>query len=130
VRFRLGRAGKIERSSFHGAVVSGRLDTDWIVAGIDGRGILRLRRLDLGSNADGVSDVVIAMHRIEPPLAEDESPQMRVHVIPEGRVRVQIGEREPVELDAGGPFPRDAHVGIFAKNARTELTDFVVELYP
>jgi hypothetical protein len=130
LRFRLGRAGKIERSSFHGVVVSGRLDTDWIVAGIDGRGILRLRRLDLGSTADGVTDVVIAMQRLEPPLAADESPQMSVHVLPEGKVRVRIGEREEIELDAGGPFPRDAHIGIFAKNARTELTDFVVELFP
>jgi hypothetical protein len=53
-----------------------------------------------------------------------------VHVLPEGKVRVRVGEREEVELDAGGPFPHDACIGIFAKNARTELTDFVVELFP
>jgi tetratricopeptide (TPR) repeat protein len=130
LRFTLGRIDPVRRASFHGVVVAGRLDTDWAVVGLDGRGRLWSRRMRLGEESGFVVDSVLDKVTLDPPVAKSEHPELVIHVFPTGKVTVQVGKRKPVELDFGTQFPPNSFCGIYAKDGRTELLDGVIEIYP
>jgi len=128
VRCTLGRRGKLRRSTTNGVVVSGTKDGDWIVVGIDGRGRLALRRLDYGRYG-GVVDETVRIERLRPGI-EPVDVDLRVHCFPEGRLVVSWSGGDEIELEFGQPFPASAHVGAYAKDGHTEISNLVVELYP
>ena len=130
LRCTLGRIAPVRRASFHGVVVAGRLDTDWAVVGLDGRGRLWSRRMRLGEDSGYVVDYVLDKVTLDPPVSKSESPELVIHVFPTGKVTVQVGERKPVELDFGTQFPPNTCAGIYAKDGRAELLDGVIEIYP
>ena len=125
LRCQLGRAGEITRTSLHGVVFAGTPNSEWFVAGIDGKGQLVLRRHDKNASERGLKVV-----KLEPMVAKDESPAFVVRVLPGNVVNIRVGERAPVEITLEDPLPRIAYIGVFAKNARTELTSTVLEVFP
>lgn len=130
VRATLKRAGRVRRGTVAGLVVSGTVDGDWIVAGIDARGRLSLRRMDFGPGG-GVTDTLLQGVDLDPPVGPGETDvRIAVHAFPEGRLGVTVGDRERIEVALEEPLPATGHVGIYAKDGRTELSQFVLESYP
>lgn len=128
MRFTLKREGEIKRTSYAGVVVSGTPTSDWITAGIDGKGQLIVRRYAIASG--GASEHGIAIVALDPLVALEEVPSMKVHAFPEGRLEVTVGTRPAVSVDLGTPLRRNAFAGVFAKYGRTVLDSPVIEIYP
>jgi hypothetical protein len=129
IRFTLRREGEILRTSFGGVVVSGTPTSDWIVAGIDGKGQLVVRRYRVGAGG-GTSEKGVRIVALDPLVAKDESPVCKVHVFPEPRMEITVGDRAPVAIELDAPWRRDAFAGVIAKNGRAVIEDAVVEIYP
>jgi len=125
LRCKLGRAGEITRTSFHGVVFAGTPNGPWFIAGINGSGQLSVRRHDKNG-----SERQRNLVPLDPPVAKDESPELVMRVLPDNRLSVRVGERAPVEILLEDVLPRTAYVGVFAKNARTELSSAVLEVFP
>lgn len=125
LRCHLGRVGEIARTTYQGVVVAGTPTAQWIVAGIDGKGQLLVRRY-----VKGGSELSLHVAQLTPPAATDESPQLKVRVAPGGKLSIRVGDRAPVEVQLEEALPAIAHIGVFAKNGRTELTEFVLEVFP
>lgn len=129
VRCRLIREGPSFRSSYHGVVVHGRPDGDWIVVGLGSKGRLAVKRVRVEDDGSTVTRLV-HLEQISPPLAEDEEPNLAVRVLPQGRLDVTFGERPPLRVELPGKLPPTGHVGVFVKDARVTLADFLVEIFP
>ncbi len=129
LRARLLRAGRIARSSFHGVVCAGTASGDWLIVGIDGQGRLGLKRAVLGSGGD-VTDVGLDFRRLDPGPAAEEPLELLVRVLPEGRVRVTLGERTSEEFVLPLALPASGHVGLYVKDGRCVLEGAVVETFP
>jgi hypothetical protein len=68
--------------------------------------------------------------KLEPLVARDESPSLSVRVFEDDRIVIKVGDREPVEIQLEESLAKTAHIGVFAKNGRTELQSVVVEAFP
>ena len=128
IRARFLREGESSRSTFHGLVVSGTEDADWMVIGFDWKGRLGLKWITVGGG--GTSDKAIAWSDLSAPLEAGEPLELAVRVFPDGRIVVRAGEREPVEFQAPLALPSKGFAGIYAKDGRTVLENALVEVFP
>jgi hypothetical protein len=129
VRGRLTRGGEHVLGTFHGLVASASEDGDWIVVGIEAEGHLVMRQYRV--NASGGTELVgREVEVLDEPVAADESPELAVHVWPEGRLAVRVGEREECLFELPTLMPERAFAGVFVQDGRTTLADLVVEIYP
>jgi hypothetical protein len=128
IRARFLRVGETSRSTFHGVVVSGTEDADWMVIGFDWKGRLGLKWITVAGG--GTSDKAIAWSDLSAPLQPGEPLELAVRVFPDGRILVRAGEREPVEFQAPLALPSKGFAGIYAKDGRTVLENALVEVFP
>ena len=129
VRARLIRRSEPRIGSSFGMVVSGHPDSDWVAVDLDHEGNAKVRTLQQGAGG-GVRDRMLRKLVLDEPVGPDESPDLAVHVFPEGRLTIRVGERDPIEVELPRGLPRTGHVGIYSRNASTRLEDLVVEVYP
>ncbi|MBI5434088.1 MAG: hypothetical protein HZA52_14745 [Planctomycetes bacterium] len=130
VRAKLVRSGERFRSSMWGVVFSGTVANDWLVFGINGSGAGFVKWLATSNGGNPVERPLRLPGRFDPPIGEDENPEIAVHVLPDGRAEIRVGERAPVTVDLPRALPASGYVGIYAKDAKLVLEDFVVELFP
>ena len=102
-------------------------DGDWAVLDFGAKGNAYLRRLELSGG--GAQRRLIDTFQLEPRLADDEHPEVVVHV--NGRyVTLTVGDRDPIVFDLPEEIPPAKHVGFCAKDATTVLEDAEVKLFP
>jgi hypothetical protein len=133
LRARLERIGELFGSSYHGFVIRGGADGDWLALLFDREGRVVLRRVER-SPGGGTTSRTIAMELLYPALAPDESPDVAIRVTPDGRLRVTVGERAPLKIEVPAPlddlFRMPGHVGYYVIDGRLRLSGFVVEIFP
>jgi len=129
LRGRLNRVGNLGRSALNGIVVAGTPRDPWTVVGVNGRGELTIMKCEsLGGGVDSRSlqlDVDFG-----PAIERDEDPILAVRVLSERVLSIRIDDRDPVEVELPYDLPKRSHPGIFTKSGRTELVDFVIEVFP
>jgi len=128
LRSRIVRAGELHMGCAHGLVVAADPDGVWVVAGIDddGNGAL----WSIQRTGGGARPRRVQTFYPDEPVAQDESPDVRVRVFADGRAELQLGEREPFEFKLPDGLPVERHVGVYAKNGTLVLESPVVEQYP
>lgn len=129
IRGTLMREGNLSRSTLNGVVVAGTLRDPWTIVGVNGRGYLSIMRCE-GSGGGITTSAVEVEADLGPAIDRSENPQLSVLVRPEGTLRIQLNDREPIEVELPYDLPKRSHPGIFTKSGRTKLVDFVVEVYP
>ncbi|MCE9595677.1 MAG: DUF1570 domain-containing protein [Planctomycetes bacterium] len=130
VRARLRRDGEKFRSSMWGVVFSGTVANDWLVFGINGSGTGFVKWLATSNGGNPVERPLRLPGKFEPPIGEDENPEIAVRVFPDGHAEIRVGARSPQSIELPRALPASGYVGIYAKDAKLTLEDFVVELFP
>lgn len=130
VRAKLVPQGDRFRSAMWGLVFSGTVSNDWLVFGIDGSGAGFVKWLATSNGGNPVERPLRLPGKFEPRIGEDESPEIAVRVLPDGRAEIRVGQREPVTVTLPRALPASGYVGVYAKDARLAVEDLVVELYP
>lgn len=127
LRCTIQRQGKLYLSSNHGLVISASPDGDWAVLDFGAHGNAYLRRLELSGG--GAQRRLLETFSIEPPLADDEHPRIKLHAL--GRkITLTVNDRPPIEFTLPDEIPPAKHVGFCAKDATTVLVDAEVRLFP
>lgn len=128
LRARIHRVGAPFMSSVYGLVIAGDEDHEWYVFGIgDGKAGLWHAQRSFGGGAVVKSYETVYL---DPPLADDEAPEVVIHVREHRKLEVRVGAREPFELELPDDYSGGRHVGIYVKDGSMRLESPVVELYP
>ncbi len=128
VRCVLAREGEVYSSTLHGVVVSGTPDGDWLAVCFGDTGKLIVKRIVV--EGGGTRRKNLLVQPLVPPVEPDERLALTVRVQPEGRLRIRVGDRDAIALDLRQPLPEEGHVGVYVKDGRLTLADFVVEIFP
>lgn len=129
LRGRLNRVGNLGRSALNGIVVAGTPRDPWTVVGVNGRGELTIMKCE--SVGGGVNNRALQLDiDLGPAIERDEDPILAVRVLSPNTLSIRIDDRDPVEVELPYDLPKRSHPGIFTKSGRTELVDFVIEVFP
>lgn len=129
VRARLVRTGAPDFGYAAGLVTVALEDGDWTMFGIDERGQAGQWTI-ARTGKTGATTNRVATWPLDPPLAEDETPEFAVRVLADGRVTLRVGARTPIDARSSTPATLARRVGVFVKNGRVEFADLVVESFP
>lgn len=130
VRATLVPQGERLLSSMWGVVFSGTESNDWLVFGVNGSGAGFVKWLATTDGGNPVERPLRLPGRFDPPIADDENPELAVRVLPDGRAEIRVGKREPVTVSLPRALPASGYVGVYAKDAKVAIENFVVELFP
>lgn len=128
VRAKLVRKGERHLGIAHGIVIAGTMETDWTVIGIDEDGhvgVWSLRNSGAGSARFKFRETLF----LDEEVAEGASPELVVRVKPDGSVFATVDGRETVETELDYPLEGATHVGVFVRDGRVQLVDFLVEIF-
>lgn len=132
VRFTLIREEEVYRSSYHGVVVTGRLDRDWYAVGLGGKGKLVVKRCALDETL-APTVKTFASFALDPPLDENAPVKLAVRVRRDGTLRITFPDdptREIPIVTLEEPPPAVAFVGVMVKDAAIRVEDLLVEIFP
>lgn len=141
LRATLERDGWINRGGREGLIIAGTPTGNALLVGINSDNELGVWQITSQGEGPtrGTSTSKIDTYELSvpPPTAKDtkthkltRSPvSIVVHVFDETNFTVTLGESQPIEIELDADIPSVRNAGVFLKDGRLTVTDFVVEVF-
>ena len=128
LRATIHRKGKLRLGTAHGLVVAGTPSGKWAMVGFDSDGHVKLYTVEPGTSSARVRrNRSLTLSRR---IAEDEDPQVTLHVYPDDQLEIRVQGRDPIMTRLPFEAPRKRYVGVFARDGKAIFEQPVVEVYP